>query len=115
LTGTPDERAEHGHQTGREAAKPFSAAHEAAIALLYAQQRRVEGGGGMKDESASGPRGRRNDPIDIREIVRQSRAAQGLPPTIDDPEILASVDEMIIEALTRKGQSRKRATGGNND
>ncbi len=67
----------------------------------------------MKDQSTSGRRS--NDPIDIREIVRRSRAAQGLPPTIEDPEILDNIDAMIIEALTRKGQSRKPATGGNND
>jgi len=67
----------------------------------------------MKDQSTSERRS--NDPIDMREVVKRSRAACGLPETIEDPEILDSVAAMIIEALTRKGQSRKPATGGNND
>lgn len=66
----------------------------------------------MKDKRASGPRRRRNDSIDMHEVVKRSRQACGLPAHIEDPEILDTVAAMIIEALTRKCQSRKHATGG---
>ncbi len=56
----------------------------------------------------------RTDNIDIGEIVRQSRAAQGLAPTITDEEALDTFWAMVAGALTRAGQSRKPKSGSGN-
>jgi hypothetical protein len=42
---------------------------------------------------------------DLDEYVRQSRTAQGLPPTITDEDALHSFAAMVAAALTRARQS----------
>jgi len=42
---------------------------------------------------------------ELTEYVRQSRAAQGLPPTIEDEDALDSFAAMVAGALTRAGQA----------
>jgi hypothetical protein len=51
---------------------------------------------------------------DMAEYVRRSRAAQGLPPTIEDEEALDSFVALMAAALTRVGQSRKHKSGSGN-
>ena len=44
----------------------------------------------------------------IEEYVRHSRAAQGLPPTIEDEQALESFAAMVADALTRAGEGARK-------
>jgi hypothetical protein len=49
--------------------------------------------------------------FNIAAWVRESRAAQGLPPTIEDQEALDNFAALVAGALTRASQA-KAASGG---
>lgn len=48
-------------------------------------------------------------PSDVADYVRRSRDAQGLPPTIEDPSVLARVAAVLTGTATQRRHEREAA------
>ena len=59
----------------------------------------------------SDPHEHRDDPVyrqQIREIVRRTRAKQGLPPTVEDPVALDRIAELVLRAAVGAARREQR-------
>jgi hypothetical protein len=46
-------------------------------------------------------------PAEVRAWVAETRASQGLPPTITDPTTLAKLAAMVADTMVREGGGRR--------
>lgn len=49
--------------------------------------------------------------VDVSELVRQSRASQGLPSTVEDPATLAAVARLIVSSWPRDAHAEDAKEG----
>jgi hypothetical protein len=54
------------------------------------------------EDNAAAKRSIQFDPITVAEIVRRSRAGQGLPPTVESPVMMAKLALLVGAVLVQK-------------